>query len=229
MQITRGYRAIVFDLDDTLYPERDYVFSGFRAVSAWIKLHHEISEEATFLEFKQIFEDGNRTRTFDQWSLRHHLNAAELVPQLVQVYRDHVPSIQPFAEIPSLLYTLRTKYRLALLSDGQVDVQKRKLSALGIASLFDVIVFSDEWGKEYWKPNPRIFEITLERLGVSGREAAYVGDNPAKDFQGARAAGMESVRLRLSSGLYSKQEAQRPSDSPDFVVESLVELIAFFS
>ena len=224
MRITRNFRAVVFDLDDTLYPEKDYVLSGFRAVANWMDTHYGISAKATYLELKQIFENKSRSNTFDLWLIQHQLSVDKLVRHLVQVYREHLPTIQPFGEVPALLSTLKAKYRLALLSDGYLNVQRKKLSALGIASFFKTVIFSDEWGREYWKPNSRIFEITLEKLGVKGGETLYVADNPNKDFHGARMAEMQTIRLRLPSGLYSMDNPQDASYAPDLEVTSHQEL-----
>jgi len=100
-------------------------------------------------------------------------------------------------------------------------VQKRKLTALGLTSCFDVLVFSDEWGREAWKPNSKPFEFALERLKVAGSEAVYVADNPLKDFLGARQVGMWTVRVRRPNGLYSYLEPPSSEHTPDVEIETL--------
>jgi len=214
-------QAIVFDLDDTLYPERDYVFSGFRAVATWAEEHLGIPADQGFTELRRLFEDGVRGDTFDRWLESHGLKPDEWVPRMVQVYREDHPHIEAYPEVPGLLQRLRPRYRLGLVSDGHAEVQKRKLTALGLASCFDVLVFSDEWGREAWKPNSRPFEIALERLKVIGSEAVYVADNPTKDFLGARQVGIWTVRLRRLDGLYSHLEPPSPDHAPDVEIESL--------
>jgi putative hydrolase of the HAD superfamily len=214
-------RAVIFDLDDTLYPERSFVVSGLRAVAMWAEDHLGISADQAFTELYQLFEEGIRRDTFNRWLESHGLKVEDWVPQMVQVYREHDQHIEPYPEVPELLRRLRPRYRFGLVTDGYAEVQKRKLNALGLASCFDVLVFSDEWGRGAWKPNSRLFEIALERLKVTGSEAVYVADNPTKDFLGARRVGMWTVRVRRPDGLYSHLEPPSSEHAPDVEIETL--------
>ena len=220
-------RAIVFDLDDTLYPERAYVLSGFRAVAVWAEERVGIPADQGFAEFCRLFEEGVRGDTFNRWLENHESNPDDWVPQMVQVYREHDPRITSYPEVPILLQRLRPRYRLGLVSDGYAEVQKRKLAALGLTSYFDVLVLSDEWGREAWKPNARPFEIVLQKLGVTGPEAVYVADNPNKDFLGARQVGMWTVRVRRPEGLYSHLEPPSPEHAPNVEIGTLSDLEAW--
>lgn len=217
-------RAIVFDLDDTLYPERSYVLSGFHAVATWAEKHLGISHYQGFNELCQLFDEGVRGNTFNRWIESHGIKSEGLVYQMVQVYRKHYPRIEPYPEVPELLQCLRPRYRLGLVTDGYAEVQKRKLTALGIVSYFDALVFSDEWGQEAWKPSSRPFEIAVQRLGVNSFEAIYVGDNPIKDFYGPRSIGMYTIRFRYYDGLYSHLEPPTPEHSPDAEIKGLTEM-----
>ena len=217
-------QAIVFDLDDTLYPERTYVLSGFRAVSTWAEEHLGIPQHQGFAELRRLFDQGVRGDTFNRWLDSHEINPDDWVTQMVQVYREHNPQIAPYPEVPELLQRLRPRYRLGLVSDGYAEVQRRKLATLGLTSCFDVLVFSDEWGREAWKPNSWPFEIILERLGITGPEAVYVADNPSKDFLGAREVGMWTVRVRRWDGLYSHLEPPAFEYAPDVEIETLSDL-----
>jgi len=199
----RKLQAVVFDMDDTLYPEREYVYSGFRAVASWVETNLGVPWDRVLKELWQIFIAENRKKTFDIWLTKMGLAPEAWVPQMIEVYRSHQPRIKPYPGVSDLLVQLRRIYRLGLVTDGCVSVQKKKLEALGLSFHFDAIVFSDAWGKEARKPNSRPFRAILEQLGVNGPEAVYVGDNPLKDFLGARDAGMWTVRVRRSNGLYS--------------------------
>jgi putative hydrolase of the HAD superfamily len=221
-----AWRAIVFDLDDTLYPERTYVLSGFRAVAAWVEEHLSIPQHQSFAELRRLFDEGIWGNTFDCWLESYGLEPNRWVAQMVRVYREHNPHIAPYPEVAELLQRLSLHYRLGLVSDGYAEVQKRKLTALGLAPCFDVLVFSDEWGREAWKPSSRPFEIVLKRLGVIGSEAVYVGDNPSKDFLGAREVGMRTVRVHHPDGLYSHLEPPSPEYAPDVEIKTLSDLEA---
>jgi putative hydrolase of the HAD superfamily len=219
-------QAVIFDLDDTLYSERDYVRSGFRAVAEWCAANLGIPASSGYAELESLFERGVRQETFDQWLGSRNAASPERVAQLVRVYREHEPAIRSFPEAAPLLQCLRTGHRLGLLSDGWLAVQRRKLSALGLAQHFDAIVFSDELGRELWKPHTRPFEVILQKLGCSAGEAVYVGDNPAKDFLGARRAGLATIWVRRSGAFYTGHIPATPEHAADLTIPSLDGLIA---
>jgi putative hydrolase of the HAD superfamily len=217
-------RAVVFDLDDTLYPEREYVLSGFREVAAWSEVHLGVAAESAYKELETLFRSGLRGNIFDVWLASRKLAEVSLISTLVHVYREHEPAIRPFPEIPAMLQRLKGEYRLGLLSDGWLGVQQRKLAALKLSHYFDCIVFSDEWGREAWKPNVRCFSMLLERLAISAAEVVYVGDNVSKDFLGARKAGLDTIWIRQPGLLYTHLEPVTPDYEPDISVTSILEL-----
>lgn len=222
-----GWRAVAFDLDDTLYPEREYVLSGFRAVAAWAHTNLNIPAEKGVDSLSRLFSEGVRGDTFNRWLFLHQVEPkASLIDKLVHIYRSHEPKIKPFPEVPTLLSTLKKKYRLGLISDGHLSVQQSKLNALHLASFFDAIVLSDEWGRDYWKPSTRPFEIILGKLGVEGKDAVYVGDNPLKDFLGARRLGMTAVWVRRPGGEYSHLTPPSHAHAPHSIFSSLFQLVS---
>jgi putative hydrolase of the HAD superfamily len=218
------WQAIIFDLDDTLYPERDYVLSGFRAVAAWAEEHLGIQSEQGWAELRLLFEQGVRGETFNRWLAAHDRKHDGLVQRLVQVYREHQPVLTPFPGVPKLLDSLRRRYRLGLVSDGYLAVQRRKLAALDLADRFDAVVFSDQWGREAWKPSTRPFNAVLDRLAIGAAASAYVADNPSKDFLGARQVGMFTVWMRRSDGVYAHLSPPTAQHAPDLIISSLEEL-----
>lgn len=217
-------QAIVFDLDDTLYPEREYVYSGFQAVADWVETHLGISRDVAFMEFWQIFSEGNRGNVFDLWLISHGITPESFVPQMVKVYREHYPCIKPYPDVLSLLPRLRQLYRLGLVTDGRISDQQKKLEALGLASYFDAIVFSSALGEGITKLSTRPFKEVLKRLRVCGSEAVYIGDNPLKDFLGANAVGMWTVRVRRLDGLYSEFTPPSKEYAPHIEIRSLSDL-----
>jgi putative hydrolase of the HAD superfamily len=143
---------------------------------------------------------------------------------MVRVYRSHRPVLAPFPEVPRLLARLRPRFRLGLLSDGYLAVQQGKLAALGLGGWFDAIVFSDQWGREAWKPSPRPFLAVLEALRVPAERAVYVADNPAKDFLGARRLGIYTARVRRPDGEYAGLTPPTEQHAPHITVGALGEL-----
>lgn len=214
------WHAVVFDLDDTLYPEKDYVLSGFRAVSRWVEQHLGIPAATAYSAFEALFGAGVRGDTFNRWVLSQALSS-DLVPTLVAVYREHRPSVRPFPGIEELLAKLERRYALGLVTDGYRDAQQAKLNALGLAHAFRAVVFSDDWGRENWKPSARPFLEVIRALGVAADEAVYVADNPIKDFHGARRVGLSTIWCRYSNGDYCHRAVPSSEHAPDAVVDTV--------
>ncbi|MCX6049330.1 MAG: HAD family hydrolase [Chloroflexi bacterium] len=229
------WQAIIFDLDDTLYPEHDYVLSGFQAAAHWAEAQFGINSVIGFDYLQTLFRSGVRGDTFNQWLmhfglLSHHNtpdNAQRLVAQLVEAYRIHEPTLCPFPEVTLYLPKLHQQYRLGLVSDGYLEVQQRKLAALGIAHYLGAVVFSDQWGRTAWKPSTTPFKAVLEQLNVTASEALYIADNPLKDFYGPRQLGMATIWLKHSSGDYTKQEPPSPDYAPDIILNTWAEFKRF--
>ncbi len=200
------YKAVVFDLDDTLFPEREFVRSGFAAVGAWVQAERGIAGFGAAAWRR--FEAGERKRAFDE-ALAELGVASEpgLVEKLVGIYRDHRPQIALFPEAAEVLGALRGRYRLGLLTDGYAVAQRRKIAALGIDPLFDKIVVTDELGRECWKPSRVPFQIVIDALGCTGGECVYVGDNPKKDFVAPNELGWLTVHICRAGGEYEKENA----------------------
>jgi putative hydrolase of the HAD superfamily len=217
-------RAVVFDLDDTLYSERDYAISGFRAVASWAAGHFGTDAGLTHAELVAIFDGDGRYDTFDRWLARRGLASDDAAARMLDVYRTHIPQISPHPAAEGILDRLGGHFRIGLLSDGPLEVQRRKLRVLGIAGRFDQIMFTDELGRDMWKPSPVGFRNLLARLEVDGCDALYIADNPTKDFIGARLVGMGTIRVRSRHGLYRHLEAPSPEHAPDLEVEDLAQV-----
>ncbi|MCB1019236.1 MAG: HAD hydrolase-like protein, partial [Acidobacteria bacterium] len=142
-----GLRAVVFDLDDTLYPERDYTRSGARAVAA------ALGRPGALDELLAIEQDAPQAPLYSVWLTQEGLDDA-MLPELLRIHRGHAPTLALAPEVRGALERLRTRFRLGLVSDGRLEQQRAKAEALGLAALVDVLVFSDELGRERWKPAP---------------------------------------------------------------------------
>jgi putative hydrolase of the HAD superfamily len=159
-------RVVVFDLDDTLYLERDFVRSGFAAVGRWLSAHYDIGDfEAHAWE---LFQAGRRGDVFDRALPQLGLDPQRsLIRRLVRVYREHLPTIRLEPAAADLLAGLSGRCRVALLTDGYHDTQRRKIAALGLDQRCRPIVCTDQWGRAHWKPNPRGF-LHLQQMATYG-------------------------------------------------------------
>ena len=220
------YRAIVLDLDDTLYPEHQYVRSGFHAVARYLETEAGLSAEETFAQLIALLEAGVREMTMNRWLQDRQLDEQRWIGPMLRCYREHDPQIELSSEATEVLETLHGRYALGLVSDGRLAQQQKKVAALGIDRWISAIVLSDAFGREHWKPSTRPFEEVLGQLGVSGESAVYVADNPTKDFLGARQLGMSTIRLRRAGGLYSHLEPPTEAHAPQAEIATLAELPA---
>ena len=189
-------RAIIFDLDDTLYDEMQFVRGGFKAVSSYTSKNANVNQNVVYQLLLDVLEKHGRGQTFDIALKKLGLYNKNLIPKLVEVYRAHKPKLSLYSEVRTILSTLRKQgYKLGLITDGNVEVQRNKVEALKIKDFFDCIIFSDEYGIEKQKPNPFPYQKAMEELKVSARETIYIGDNPYKDFVSAKKLGIHTIRI----------------------------------
>ena len=218
--------GVVFDLDDTLYLERQYVASGFRCVARLLGRSLGIGPDLVYAHLMELLRQGQRGRTFDLLIERFPtIGRLHTVQDLVDTYRKHRPHIRLLPGMSALLHSLRQAgVRLGLVSDGNLASQTVKVDALQLDSLLDLIVLTDTWGKEFWKPHPRGFERVQEVWNLHGSALVYVGDNPAKDFVAPKRMGWRTVRLRLPGQLHFEDDPPGASFAPEIEVRSVTEL-----
>ncbi len=221
----RKLQAVVFDLDDTLYPERDCLRSGYYAVASFLREDRGGSERYEDWLWGR-FQAGESQGAFD--ALNEHFTLGlgrEEILRLVEKYRRHTPTIQPYADVPDLLRNLRGRLKLGLLSDGFLPAQRFKLDALKLEGLFDAVVFTEDLGREKWKPSRAGYEEIRRMLSVPHEACAYVGDNPTKDFIAANALGWLTVQFRRDGQIYA-DKPNPPGGGPQVIIRSADELLA---
>ena len=189
-------RAVLFDLDDTLYPEMEFVRSGFRAVAVHLAARYRRNENSLFARLCDILERDGRGKVFDTLLRELGLYTRERVRVLVYLYRSHRPSLRCAPAALRVLRSLRRRgMRLGIVTDGMASVQRRKITALGLEKLFHAIVCTDELGDGCAKPSPAPYRVACELIGVPPPETAYVADDPAKDFIAPNAMGMMTIQV----------------------------------
>jgi len=215
------WQLVAFDLDDTLYPEREFVRSGFKAVARRLADLGVTDAASFFTAATSLFAAGVRGNIFDLALERLAVacSAAE-IRELVRVYREHPPQIRPFAGSPRLLQILKARGAvLALISDGPGPAQQNKLRALGLETCFDHLVFTGAHGADWGKPSPRAFLKVMEASGVPAPACVYVADNPQKDFAGPNRLGWGTIRVREQTGLY-RDASPPPGGEPQATVNT---------
>lgn len=217
-------KAWIFDLDDTLYPEREYVRSGYRAVGELAEKRLGLSQAIVRAQLQALFDGGFRSDAF-QWWLSEQGLPESLLPEMVKVYREHIPRIGFYPDSEGTLEELKKEFRLGLLTEGRRSAQEAKISALGLDRWMETVVILGEEERAEWKPSRKPFDRILGMLSVAGSDAAYVGDNPLKDFRGARETGLRTVRIRREGGLHENEEPASKQDAPDREIRTLADIL----
>lgn len=202
-------KAIFFDLDDTLFDHRHSSQAGLLAV----KGQFDCFQQVPFAEFehqhRELLEryhlnvlkgtmtlDDARLERFRQLFLLYGEAVAQsTMQQTVDLYRKaYIGAERQVEGAAALLQRLRGhNLKLAVVTNSTVDEQIGKLKRLKLNSLIDTLVVSEEIGVA--KPDPRIFEAALQRVGCACDEVVMVGDSWSADIVGARAANIRPIWL----------------------------------
>ena len=216
--------TVVFDLDDTLYPERQWALSGFRAAERWATT--ALGLEGLAADMIRLLDEGHRGRIFDM-VLAERLGEAppETVKALVAAYRANEPELHLFDDAQWVLDHLAPHMALGLVTDGEEELQAKKIAALGLAPRFRSLVITGALGpnREFWKPHPKSFETVAAGLPQDGRRLVYVGDNPSKDFVAPNAMGWLTVQIVRPGGIHDGAVTAEGGE-PQHVIESLRDL-----
>jgi putative hydrolase of the HAD superfamily len=184
-------RAVVFDLDETLYPERRFALSGFAAVSREVERRCGVPSRQAFSLLKRTLTEGRGTAL--QALCTHFDLPLPMVVELRAIIRTHTPRLRLPRESTDVLRALRADWRLGILTNGLPSTQANKVSVLGLAERVDAVIYAENTGAG--KPDRAAFDAILDRLGAVAGESVFVGDDPWFDVFGARRAGMRTIRV----------------------------------
>lgn len=203
---------IVFDLDDTLYSERDFEKSGIESVFNNFNIEH-IKIDSIFNNRKnwieQIIDGSNNQITF-------HM--------VLDIYRNHFPTIQLYKDSKVFLEKLLLLgNEMSLITDGRSITQRNKLRALGIESYFKNIIISEEVNSE--KPSEYNFRMVMKNNNHA-ENYIYIADNPNKDFITPNKLGWTTICLLDRGQNVHKQNFNISSEYlPHFSICSFEEII----
>jgi putative hydrolase of the HAD superfamily len=191
--------GVVLDVDDTLYLERDYVCSGFKAVGAWCRDEwgvHDVGETAWAL-----FLGGRRRTTLaDALAASGKNPTSTELQRVVDVYRSHIPRIVASDDARGFLRRHVGQVRLGVITDGPAISQRAKCHALGLYAIADPVVITADLGTN--KPDLSVYRLIEDQWSLFGPEMVYVADNPGKDFQAPIELGWHSIRVRRAGSLH---------------------------
>ncbi len=214
-------KAIIFDLDHTLFDryatfEKIVVSQESSALFA-----PNVSKEA----IKAEWEFADRKYVHTGWEYIYgHLKEKGLLNKGI-VYEDFFPKyVRPlfsayaanFDFTAGVLEQLHRGYKLGIITNGDHELQARKIELLGIARFFDEIVITGDYG--FHKPHTEIFNIMAKKLNLNPKEMIYVGDHPLNDVEGSRKAGYTPVWVN-TTGNWSFPEIEKPELCVDTIAE----------
>lgn len=186
--------VIVFDLDDTLYDEIDFVKSGFTAVADYIGGNRE----AHFSWMWETFLKNGSGTIFNQ--LLETFEIHSTLQELIDVYRYHTPNLFLSEDAKIVLTTSSSLGKTALITDGNAQTQMIKYNALELDQWIDFPVFTALYDTS--KPDQLPFKMVMEHFHEEKR-FLYIADNPKKDFIAPNELEWHSIRYNNPRGIYS--------------------------
>ncbi len=229
----RDFKAVLFDLDETLTDSSTGLDATHRAVAKslhnYLRQHGIEVNETTLRSKLNIFDDKMNIETKydrDEWwpELLAELGLKQEVPrqiaeEMTRLYwTTYSNADTPYADAePTLSYLKQKGYKLGLITDtdGKPGIKSERIKHFSFIGLFDVVVISGEDTSET-KTSPEPFLFAASKLGLPASKCVFVGDKPFTDIKGAKAAGMWTILVnRRDWGI---------GERADFIVNSLAEI-----
>lgn len=229
------FKAVLFDLDDTLTKSNLLYNKALRYASAYLasKYSLDIDEfyELAQEKYKIVAQNFPTVHTRHSRILLFRMALDEVVgrydhsllPEVEDMYWDYFMSnIELYDGVEHMLNKLRNGgVKLAIVSDGSLSLRIRKVKAAGLLQYFDEIVASEEVIFE--KPFSAIFTLALTRLDVEPKEALMVGNNYKNDVRGAQLVGIKTAIFNPPE--FGNVEGQDGTINADYEIENMVEMI----
>ena len=211
---TQPIKGVIFDLDDTLYSEKEYVMSGYKKIADYLGRGEAIEK------LWKYFEAGKPA--IDCYL--EEITQSEKKKECLSIYRNQFPEINLYDGVDKMIRNLKCKgIKVGIITDGRPEGQRNKIKALGLEELVDDIIITDELGGiQFRKPNDISFRIIQNRWRLPFEQIVYVGDNLNKDFQAPRQLGMREIYYKNEDGLYSEK-----NDCAENTIYTLIDLVTY--
>lgn len=181
--------VVVFDLDDTLYNEIDYLKSAYKEISIKISKTALVDPQIIYNQMLKDFYDEKNV--FEAIIKKYNLSIG--IDKLLIVYRNHKPNLKLSKDRKKVLDELKERgIAIGLITDGRSKQQRSKIGALQLENWMSEIVISEEFGSE--KPNINNYKHFENLFGNANYY--YVGDNIKKDFIAPNKLGWTTVCLK---------------------------------
>ncbi|MCR4738984.1 MAG: HAD-IA family hydrolase [Lachnospiraceae bacterium] len=221
-------KVILFDLDDTLAPEDDFIRSGYAETARYLKDRYfpGYDEEKIKEELYALYKESPRFVFNRYLEGKNTAYTGEDIKELIRIYREHEPSVSYYDDVmPSLKELKELGFKLGIITDGFVISQRNKLKALDAFSFFDRIIITGELGEGYGKPDERPFIMMKEAFCAELSDLVYVGDNPEKDFYIGKDKEISTIRIYRKGSVY-ENAGYREDIREDIRIGSFDELLS---
>ena len=214
--------AVIFDLDETLFDRSNSLVDfledqhsrfgdrlGVAGFDAWRDKFLTLDERG-YVRKSLVYPE----------ILASFGGDATAANELLSDYRNRSCQFaRPFPGMTHTLSMIRSRgLAIGIVTNGEAEFQSRKVDALGLRELVDVVVISEAEGIR--KPEQAIFKLAARRLNAQTRECLFVGDNPVADVLGAHAVGMKTAWFKC--GMIWPSDLEPP---PGSVISALPEVL----
>lgn len=192
-------KIVVFDLDDTLYDEITFIFSGFNSVAKYLSKNYKLNYKEVLNLMHSQYHSNGRNKIFDRVLINFNIFTKSTLLKCINVYRFSKRKISLNQESKKILETLSKKQNLYLVTDGNKLVQKHKIKLLKIQKYFKKIFITHNYGLINSKPSLYCFNKICKLENIKLRDIVYIGDNPKKDFVNLNKHGSTTIRILRGS------------------------------
>ncbi len=184
---------IVFDLDDTIYRERDFFLNGVLCVSKYLIENYNFERNISnkIVHREKVF---GRAKLFDFFLKKKKIFSKSLLKKLINIYRYNNNKIYPYPDAITCLKKLGN-FRKYLLTDGNKNVQEIKIKKLKINKYFKNFFITRRFGIKFEKPSLYCFKKIIKKENINWKQMIYIGDNPKKDFVNLNKKGSITIRI----------------------------------
>lgn len=209
--------CVVFDLDDTLYKEIDFLKSAYRQIALYLE---PLIGKNIYKEMLALYSTKNNV--FESVITKYKLKITS--SELIEMYRFHSPNIKCSPHVIAFLKSLKKKNcKLGIITDGRTITQQNKIKSLKINDLIDFIVISEAFGSE--KPNEKNY-LFFENLLGKNYSYTYIGDNIKKDFVSANHLGWQTIGIKDNGkNIHSQFVTVEQNFYPQKFISSFKELL----
>ena len=209
--------VIFFDLDNTLYDSEIYYTRAFKSISEFLEKEFKVEQESSFdflysnwkkttSMYNQMFDD-----VIDKFDLKISTSDLVKIFNEQEVYESDL-----FSDTIPVLQRLSNKFKLGIITDGDVSRQKRKLRNCKLHDFANFVIYTKEIEP---KPSPKPFQHALNQLSSSTVRPFYVADNPKIDFKGAKQLNFSTIRI-----IRGEFQNINSDEYVDYSIETLYEI-----